>query len=295
MVYSQPPAPSATLALKPGLQALFAGDYPMAEAAALAQLKANPRSPNALVLLARVQMAQGKYQPAYGTLRKALASSPSNVEALYFMGKLTSALSQMEYQQLAQLAPNSARLHQLMGDGFQAAGDSGKAEAEYKTALSVDPGLLEVAAELGEILRTQGRFEDALKYYDQVLEKDPRHFTSLFGAGMCYQALRLNEKVIEFFARAAKVEPGDAQVWVVLGNAWLTAEKPDKAAAALKEASRLEPNLRQAHTLLGRALQQLGQTEQAAQELEKARLLMDKELLQQREKTRKAIGQPEGK
>jgi tetratricopeptide (TPR) repeat protein len=281
--------------LKSGVQALFAGDYPKAEAAARSQLKTNSRSPEALVLLARVQMAQGKYQPAYAALRKALISSPSNEEALYFLGKLTSALSQMEYQQLARLAPGSARLRQLTGDHYQASGEIAKAEEEYQAALAADPGLLEIAVELGEMLRTQGRFEDALRYYGQVLEKDPGHFTSLFGAGMCYQALHQVKKTAEFLEQAARAQPGDAETWMALGNAWIAAGNSENAVAALREATRLDPDLRLAHTLLGRCLQQLGRPEEAAREFEKARLLMEKELEQQRQKTRKLFGVPEGK
>jgi len=255
-------------------------------------LAVNSRSVGALVLLARVQMAQGKYQLAFSSLRKALVYSPDHIEALYFMGKLASALSQMEYQRLAQLAPNSSRAHQLMGDSHQATGDLDKAQEEYRTALALQPGLSEVALELAEILRTQGRFEEALKLYLQVLERSPRHFPSLYGAGLCYQALQDNDRSLEFFARAADADPKDATSRFLLGAALMRRQEPGKAVEALTAAVHLDPSLQGAYSLLGRALMMTGQRDLAAQAFEKAKQLLDQELQSRQEKAKKAIDAP---
>ncbi len=276
--------------LKVGLQALFAGDFPKAEGAARKQLAANSRSVDALVLLARAQMAQGKYQLAFSSLRKALVCSPDHIEALYFMGKLASALSQIEYQRLAQLAPDSGRVHQLTGDSYQAAGSLGKAQEEYRTALAIQPDLTEVALELAEISRTQGRFEEALKLYQQILERAPRHFASLFGAGLCYKALQDNDHSIEFFRLAADADPTDAPSRYALGAAFMQKQEPAKAVEALTAAVRLAPSLQGAYSLLGRALLMTGQRDLAAQAFEKARQLSSQESKSRQEDAKKAFG-----
>jgi tetratricopeptide (TPR) repeat protein len=276
--------------LKLGVQALFAGDYAKAETIARQQLKVAPRSSDALVLLARVQMAQGKYPLAFGSLRKALDNSPSHIEALYFMGKLSGALSQMEYQQLAGLAPNSPRIHQLMGDSYQAAGENEKAEAEYRAALSLQPDLVEVGLDLGDMLRTQRKYEDSLKAYSQILDNKPGDFWSLFGSGMCYQGLQQFSQAANFFQKACEVVPNSALSRLALGNVLLKLGEPDKAAGSLKLAASLDPSLREAYSLLGRALQISGQPEQAAKAFEEAQKLLQLELDQRRVKFRKAFG-----
>jgi len=283
---------TAAVRLKAGVQALFAGDFAKAESAARQQLAADSRSVDALVLLARAQMAQGKYPLAFSSLRKALTYSPNHIEALYFMGKLASALSRIEYQRLAQLAPNSGRVHQLMGDSYQAAGDLDKAQEEYRTALVLQPDLSDVALELAEISRTQGRFEDALKLYLQILERSPRHFPSLYGAGLCYQALQDNDHGLEFFERAAAADPKDAASRFLLGAALMRKQEPGKAVEALTAAVRLDPSLQGAYSLLGRALLMTGQRDLATQAFEKAQQLLNKELQSRQEKARKVIDIP---
>jgi tetratricopeptide (TPR) repeat protein len=274
------------------VQALFAGDFAKAESAARQQLAADSRSVDALVLLARAQMVQGRYPLAFSSLRKALTYSPNHIEALYFMGKLASALSQNEYQRLAQSAPDSARVHQLMGDGYQAAGDLDKAQEEYRTALARQPELTDVALELAEILRTQGRFEEALKFYLQILEHKPRHFQSLYGAGLCYQVLQDDDRCLEYFKRAADADPRDAASRFALGATFMRMQQPVKAIEALKAAVRLDPSLQGAYSLLGRALTMTGQPELAAQAFEKAKQLMSQELQSRQEKAKKVIDAP---
>ncbi len=277
---------------KAGLQALFAGDFVKAENLARQQLAVQSRSVDALVLLARAQMAQGKYPLAFGSLRKALEYSPDHIEALYFMGKLASALSQMEYQRLARLAPDSARVHQLMGDTYQAAEELGKAQEEYRAALVRQPDLRDVALELAEISRTQGRFEEALKLYLQILDRTPGFFPSLFGAGLCYKALQDNDRSLEFFKLAADADPNDAASRYALGAALMQKQEPGKAVEALTAAVRLDPSLQGAYSLLGRALVMTGHQDLAAQAFEKARQLQDQESRSRQEKTKKAFGIP---
>ena len=287
------PSPQVSAAgLKAGVQSLFAGDFAKAESVARQQLAANSQSVEALVLLGRAQMAQGRYPLAFSSLRKALDYSPNNIEALYFMGKLASALSQIEYQRLAQLAPNSGRVHQLMGDSHQAAGDVDKAQEEYRAALAIQPDLTEVSLELAEVSRTQGRFEEALKFYQQILERTPRHFPSLFGAALCYRALQDNDHSIEYFRLAAEADPNDAASRYALGAALMQKQEPAKAVEALTAAVRLDPSLQGAYSLLGRAWTMTGHPDLAAQAFEKARQLLAQELQSRQQKAKKAVDAP---
>ena len=157
------PSPQVSAAgLKAGVQSLFAGDFAKAESVARQQLAANSQSVEALVLLGRAQMAQGRYPLAFSSLRKALDYSPNNIEALYFMGKLASALSQIEYQRLARLAPNSGRVHQLMGDSYQAAIE------KFNKALELDPELPRAYDNLGLCYEAMSDNESGVKCYERA-------------------------------------------------------------------------------------------------------------------------------
>ncbi len=181
----------AAAGLREGVQALFSGDFTKAEIAARQQLTVNPRSVDALVLLGRAQMARGKHPLAFSSLREALDYSPDHVEALYFMGKLTSALSQMEYQNLAQLGhaylsysiscferienidPGSARLFQEAGDHYLIQGELDRAIESYEKARDADPSIPEVHFLLGQFYLKRGDREKAMQAVDQALALTP--------------------------------------------------------------------------------------------------------------------------
>src|SRR6266700_1309307 len=101
-------------------RAFYRDDYPRAATLAEQYLKKNPRSAKARIFLARAEMAQGKYEPAYKRLKEAVAAEPGNIDALYYLGVVAGILSQSEYERLYALAPDSARVHQLLAESHQA-------------------------------------------------------------------------------------------------------------------------------------------------------------------------------
>jgi cytochrome c-type biogenesis protein CcmH/NrfG len=92
------------VSLTESAKALSRGEPERAATLATTYLKTRPNDANARVILARAVLAQGKFQVAYDELRKALSIDPNQIDALYYLGLLASALSQNEYQQLYALA-----------------------------------------------------------------------------------------------------------------------------------------------------------------------------------------------
>jgi hypothetical protein len=58
---------------------------------------------------------------------KSFRHAPHNVDALYYLSKVSGILSQIEFRELYSLAPNSARVHQLIGESYQMQEDLPKA------------------------------------------------------------------------------------------------------------------------------------------------------------------------
>ncbi len=268
----QPPA------LRESSRALYQGSYERAASLAGDYLKAHPDAPVALILLARAEIAQGKYQLAYQELQKALRANSKNLDALYYLGRLCGILSQIEYQQLYALAPDSARVHQLLAESYRAQENAAKAEEEYKAALKADPRSVEVLDALGDLERSQFRFDEAISYYSRVAEMEPRDYDSAYGLGACYLYLQKLQRAIERFRRALTLDPDSAAARLALGDALLRAGQPAAAVTELKSAAALEPNMRQAYTLLGRAYHRLGQLREAEEALKKANELTQREI-----------------
>ena len=108
-------------------RALYKGDAQGAQSMAEEYRKAHPASVPARLLIARAEMSQGDFDAAYRELEEVLQREPHSVDALYYLSKLCGILLQIEFRELYSLAPNSARVHQLLGESYQAQEDPPKA------------------------------------------------------------------------------------------------------------------------------------------------------------------------
>lgn len=265
-----PPYPALGADLQAAQRALDRGEYAQAASIAQQYLKARPHSPDALVLLAQAELAQGRPESGYQELQKALRMDPSHLDALYFQGQACLILSQLERERLYALAPESARVHQLMAEAYLAQQDLSQAEKEYRAALKADPDLVEALVELADLLRSQFRFDEAIELYTQALEISPKNYPSVYGLGAASLFKEEPERAIEFFRRALEIDANSSAARLALGDALLRAGQPAEAVKELRRAAELQPEMRQAFTLLARAYNRLGEREHAAEALRMA-------------------------
>jgi len=261
-----------------GTRALYRGDYQEARALASKYLEAHPQASAARILVARAEIAQGQFEPAYESLRKALELDPTNIDALYYPERLCTILSEIEFRQLLEASPDSFRAHQLMGESYLGRHDRETAEREYHAALKANPASLEILDALGDLMRSEYRFDEALNYYARAAKLAPRDYTSAYGAGTCHLFKQNRQRAIESFRAAVAIDPGSAAAHLGLGDALLQEGQTSAAVAELKAAIGLLPGMRQAYTLLARAYQKLGQTREAQEALEKEQQLAQEEI-----------------
>src|SRR5439155_5605080 len=93
---------------------LYRGEYQRAFALASEYLESHPDSLSGRILVARAEIAQGKYTAAYDRLRKTLELDPTDLDALYYLNQLCTILSQIELRRLIEPSPASYRAHQVM-------------------------------------------------------------------------------------------------------------------------------------------------------------------------------------
>jgi tetratricopeptide (TPR) repeat protein len=257
---------------------LYRGNYQKAAALAEQRVKANPKDAAARVMLARARLGRGENDAAWRELQRALRLDPANVDALYFLGRLSELLAQVEFRNLYAMAPDSARVHQLLAESADAAGNREEAVEEYMAALKGNPRSEEVLIALGDIKRMGLRFEEAAEYYRRALEINSRDYDSAYGLGVCHLRLGQPDKAEAPFRRAAALDPGSAVAHFALGDALFQLGKPEEAMRALETAAKLEPAMRQAYILLGRAYQEMGRREEAAEAFRKVREMHRQEL-----------------
>src|SRR5438046_688593 len=276
-VTARPPGGDEPPDIAEGTRALYRGDYERARSLASKHLEAHSEDPPARILLARAELAEGQYDPAYETLRKALEVDPANIDALYYLERLCTILSQIEFRRLVGTAPDSFRAHQLMAESYLAQHNQGEAEKEYQAALAANPGSVEILDALGELKRSEFKFDAALDYYARASKLAPGDYTSAYASGACHRYQQNPPRATESFRRALRADPNSAAARLALGDALLRANQAAAAVTELKAAVALNPEMRQAYTLLARAHQKLGQTREAEQALQKERELARQE------------------
>jgi tetratricopeptide (TPR) repeat protein len=261
--------PVQSTAVKESLRALYEGDYQRAARLAEERLQLQPNDAAARVMLARAAMAQGKFKEACAELRRALTADPRNIDALYYLSLVASALSQQEYERLYAIAPESDRVHQLLGEAAVAQEKPTEAEEEFLAALKGNPHSVEVLTALGELKRSQSKFDEAIEYYSRAEAAGPFSYDVGYGLGACYTYKQDYKRAIEYLRRAIALAPDSADGHFALGNALFQSGQAAAAIPELQTAVTLEPKLKQGYFLLGRAYQKLGQQARAKEYFKK--------------------------
>lgn len=264
----RPAAPPDTRLSDAG-HALQAGDLERAYQLGTAYLRTHPASAPANILLARIALAKNDPDTAFTRLRAALAASPANVDALYYLGMLSGQLSEEAFQRLAQMAPDSARLHQLAAESLVAQEKRADAEAEYQAALKADPELYEALLGLAKLERIRLACDDAVAHYQKAEAMRPS-FDGAYGLGVCQSYLQDDAAAAKSFERALAIDSKSAVALVGLGTSLTKQGRAADAIPKLQRASQLEPGMTEAYYALGMAYRKLGDQARAAEAFQKA-------------------------
>src|SRR5439155_8503208 len=150
-------------------------------------LALKPDSPDTLYLLAQVYADQRKTLQALELLLRARRLALQNTDVIFLMGRLSMMQSYFEdaiqvLEEGVKLAPQRADLHAALGESYFTVGKVPTAMREFETLIKLDPSARSYAF-MGLCYRHLGRFEEAKKYLDEGLKKDPRNPTCLYNLG----------------------------------------------------------------------------------------------------------------
>jgi cytochrome c-type biogenesis protein CcmH/NrfG len=195
---------------------------------------------------------------------------PTDVDILYTAHRIYSELSDETMLSLAMIAPNSARMHQLMGHELARQANNEGAIANYREALKLNPQLSDIHFELAEMLNTSSSATDraeAEKEYKAALAENPFDEKSLCKLGDI--ALRRSDldTASDYYARALKLEPNDVDANLGMARILMNRHEPKKAEPHLERAVQLEPFSPVSHYRLGVLYRELGRPDDAHREL----------------------------
>jgi len=246
-----------------------------------------PLAAYANVGLARIALAQGETMKAREILERVATDAPQFSSALRLLADVYRSLGRQAdadrfvyranrlqpfapyldpmVDDLARESRNSTLLLRVSSEANLAV----NAEwAEYLTrrALEFDPENPETVVKLGRVLRTIGRNDEALGFFQRYHQMVPGDFLGLAHIGSCLSAMGRYQEA-ESYLRRAVAGIDDPQTHYNLGLLLSITNRPTEAIAEYEKALARDPMHADARLNMATALARQGKTEQASREL----------------------------
>jgi tetratricopeptide (TPR) repeat protein len=260
----------------PGLaqasRALAGGDTDRALSLVTGYVQRHPNDVAGQVLLIRVYLERHERDGAYRLAARAVRRHPADTDLLYYFGLATRGLAAKEFERLAIMAPDSARVHQLQAEVFDAEQRRADAEKEYAAALAAQPDLLEALLGLAKLQRIRLACDEARALYERAEAVRPT-FDAAYGLGVCLGYLQNDQLAVKYFEQATERNPSAAVAWAGLGTSLVKLGRTADGIAKLQRAIALAPEMDEAHYMLGMAYQASGDPIRAQESFKKAEQL----------------------
>jgi tetratricopeptide (TPR) repeat protein len=187
------------------------GEYAKAGVALNRALKLQPDSPDTLYLLARVYSEQAKPVDALDLLVRAHKLVPQNIDILFLMARVSMSQNYFEdaiplLESGLKIAPERTDLQAALGQSYVMAGKTEKAIDEFRKLIALDPSAHSYAL-MGLSYRHLGRFDEALKYFQEGLKQDAHYPSCLFNIGYIEERQGNYAGAEEMFQRALRTNP----------------------------------------------------------------------------------------
>jgi tetratricopeptide (TPR) repeat protein len=214
---------------------------------------------------------------ASGDLDKAAAVAavlrqikPTDPDILYAAHKVYSDLADETMLSLAMTGPDSARMHQVMGDELARQGNVETAIKNYRAALQADPHLPGLHFRLAEMLNSATGPTDrqaAQKEYLAALNDDPRDAKANSRLGEIAFGQSDLKGAFAYFSKAVELQPDDADANLGLAKTLMSMQEPQKAGFYLDRAAKLDPYNAAVHFRLAALYRQTGHSAEADREI----------------------------
>lgn len=199
-----------------------------------------------------------------------LASRPTDVSLLYMSYRLSSDLTGKAMLTLAMTAPNSAEMHQVMARELARHGDNEPAIANYREAIKIDPRLPGLHSELGDLLyhsddsklkaQAEAEFKTALAVNpdDEVAQRMLGEISETRGD---------LKSAYAGYSRALKLQPNDSDACIGLAKVLVLMNRRKEALGMFERAVQIDPTDYVAHYRLSTLYREAGNESAAKQQV----------------------------
>lgn len=275
------PAPSKEQRTTALLALVKQGRLADAETAARALVSDHSDNGTGWMLLAAMQLAQGK--DGLEAAQKAVACMPQDEQAICNLGRawhdrreLAEAIA--AYRQALQLRPTLLPALVNLGIALRESGDLAGSDTVLRQAAKQQPNSPEAFNELGVTLTAAGQLDAAYQCLRQALQLRPNFVPALLNMSQALGKGRRFDLAAAALDRVLALDPVNAKAHLGRGIALRQLGLLEEASQALERALQLQPSLAEAHFELGLCRQGLGLPADALACYERARAIARNDL-----------------
>ena len=219
--------------------------------------------------------AQGEFQKAEESFRKALGISPGDDKVHAALGDLYRVQgkfqeAEQEVKKAIEIAPTNDRAQLCFGEICRIQGRLPEAEAAFKRVLEIRPGFCLACVELGELYRAQDRFVEAAAAFKKAIEIDPQNAGAYYRLGQIHRSQGRLTEAETAFQKSLGIDPGDDEAWAELGELYRVQDKFREAAETFEKAIAINPRNAGAHFHLGEIHRSQGRLAEAEAAFQKS-------------------------
>jgi len=146
-----------------------------------------------------------------------------------------------EYIAAQQLNADRPEAHLNLGLLYARENHLDKAEAELKTALSLDPAFAPAAVNLADLYRAQDRDGTGERILEDAINLDPNDASLQYALGLLMVRQKRNSQALDLLAAAARIDPGNARYVYVYAVALNDAGQTSAAIETLETSIKAHP------------------------------------------------------
>jgi tetratricopeptide (TPR) repeat protein len=261
-----------------GITCMDLGDHKAAEAQFMAALEQDGDYFWGWHSLGELLLKRGDLEEGLRCIHRARCIQPREPASYFILAELFSEqghleLSQGELHQLtAMTAPTEVlcEAYSMLGEIRRDLGDSEGATSYFSLATETDPASPEPWAALGDMARADGHWDEALRCYQEALDRRPGAADLQVQAGYAHLHLGAHQEAEALFQAALAADAGEYSAYLGLSECYRHLARPDEQLAMVHKAMVLAPEDPDVWNAQGVALEVAGRAKEATEAYERA-------------------------
>lgn len=196
-------------------------------------LNVNPQHPKALIQLAKIYYNQATYTESIYYFREALKQQINNAELQHDLG--LALLAHKDYAAAIEhflsclkIDEHHSEAHYHLATAYLETEDLQNALTHYMQQLAIHP-TLDTYYNIGVLLTTQQRNEEAIPYFEEVLRLNPDYQNAHLNLGVIHLKFNRQKEAIHHYKAALKINPADSEINYILAGLSQSEEVPSTA------------------------------------------------------------------